>query len=104
MASRKTSLRAVGQDEKPQAVEPAAPMTVTQSASSGSTRDLLVSMRDRVARDVENPNTPARDLAALTKRLMEIVRDIEAIDARSRQEAKDDAAEVQDGDFDASAV
>lgn len=77
---------------------------ITQAASTGTTRDLLVTMRDRVAKDVENENTPARDLAALTKRLMEIVCDIEAIDARAEQEASEDAAEVEDGAFDASAV
>ncbi len=101
---RKTPLRAVGKDETPPETPKSKPMTVTKSASEGSTRDLLVSMRDRVAKDVENENTPARDLAALTKRLMEIVRDIEAIDARAQQEASEDAAEVEDGEFDASAV
>ena len=99
--TRKSPLRAVASDE----IAPrATPKTVTQAASAGTTRDLLVTMRDRVAKDVENENTPARDLAALTKRLMEIVRDIEAIDARTEQEASEDAAEVEDGAFDASAV
>lgn len=49
-------------------------------------RDLLVAMRDRVAKDVENPNTPARDLAALTRRLMEITKEIDAIDSREDQD------------------
>jgi hypothetical protein len=100
VATRKTPLRAVSPDEKPAAVRP---KTVTDAAAQGTTRELLVAMRDRVAKDVQNENTPARDLAALTKRLMEIVRDIEAIDARAEQEAKE-GAEVEDGDFDASAV
>lgn len=101
MAARKPALRAVADDEK---APDAKPQTVTQAASTGTTRDLLVTMRDRVAKDVENANTPARDLAALTKRLMEIVRDIEAIDARTDQEADKDADEVEDGDFDAASV
>lgn len=101
MTARKTTLRAVGDGE----VAPAKPpSTVTTAASKGTMRDLLVSMRDRVAKGVENENTPARDLAALTKRLMEIVRDIEAIDARAKQEADEDASEVQDGEFDAASV
>lgn len=103
MAARKTPLRAVSSDETAPAEPPSAPKTVSQAASTGNMRDLLVSMRDRVAKDVENANTPARDLAALTKRLMEIVRDIEAIDARANQEADDDD-EVEDGDFDAASV
>lgn len=104
MATRKTALRAVAPDEAPAPEAPETPKTVGQAASTGNMRDLLVAMRDRVAKDVENANTPARDLAALTKRLMEIVRDIEAIDARNAQEDDENAAEVEDGDFDASAV
>lgn len=95
------ALRAVGRDEK--APAPVHVKTVTEAASSGTTRELLVATRDRIAVSVEDPNTAARDLAALTKRLMETVRDIEAIDARSSQEADPDA-EVSDGTFDASAV
>lgn len=101
MAARKTGLRAVTEADVPTV---ASPSTVTDAAKRGTTRDLLVTMRDRVAKDVENENTPARDLAALTKRLLEIVRDIEAIDTRANQEGDDDASEVEDGEFDSSAV
>ena len=100
MAARKAPLRAVAEGEK---AAPAKPKTVTQAASGGTTRELLVAMRDRTATSVEDPNTAARDLAALTKRLMEIVREIEAIDARAVEDGES-GAEVQDGTFDASAV
>lgn len=99
MAARQ--LRSVPPGEK---ATKARPKTVTQAAQAGSARDLLVAMRDRTAVAVENPNTPARDLAALTKRLMEIVREIEALDARAKQEADEDASQVEDGEFDSSAV
>ena len=97
-----TRLRAVAKDEKP--APPAPPKTVTQAADSGSTRELLVAMRARIAKAVEDPNTPARDLAALTKRLVEVVRDIEAIDAREKQEASKNARDTPDEAFDASAI
>lgn len=90
-------LRAVEKDER------AVPKTVTEAAKFGTTRELLVATRDRIAQAVEAPNTAARDLAALTKRLMETQREIEAIDARNAQEADEDV-EVSDGEFDASAV
>ena len=80
-----------------------APKTIAQAAESGSARDLLVAMRSRIAKQVDALNTPARDRAALTKRLIEVVRDIEAIDAAHEQDGDDDA-EVEDGEFDASAV
>jgi hypothetical protein len=63
--------------------------TVAQAAADGDRRELLVAMRSRVATAVGDPNTPARDLAALTRRLMEIAKDIEAIDAASEQEGRD---------------
>ena len=101
MAARKSPLRPVAPGEKAPVRKP---KTVTEAASSGSTRDLLVAMRDRIAVAVENPNTPARDLAALTKRLAETVRDIEAIDAREAEEVADSASRATDSAFDASAI
>ena len=99
MVARKP-LRAVAPGEVAPSTKP---KTITEAADGGSTRELLVAMRARIARAVEDPNTPARDLAALTKRLVEVVRDIEAIDARTLEDGGT-GAEVQDGVFDASAV
>jgi hypothetical protein len=81
---------------------PVASKSVSEAASSGTTRELLVAMRTRIAKAVEDPNTPARDLAALTKRLIEVVRDIEAFDAREEQGGA--GRVVPDEAFDASAV
>ena len=84
MAAAPKRLRTVKAGERP---VPARPLTVSEAAEGGNQRELLVAMRTRIAKSVEDPNTPARDLAALTKRLMEVVRDIEALDARKDQEA-----------------
>ena len=62
------------------------PKTVTQAAKDGDQKELLVAMRDRVAKTVEDPDTPARDLAALTRRLMEISKEIRGLEM---QEAED---------------
>lgn len=84
-------------------VKPVKPKSVSEAADSGTTRELLVAMRARIAEAVEDKNTPARELASLTKRLMEVVRDIEALDAREAQEATK-RADATDQPFDASAV
>jgi hypothetical protein len=94
-------LRAVGPDEKPPAADP--PKTVSQAAESGTTRELLVAMRNRIARAVESDRTAARDLAALTKRLAEVVKEIEAIDVKLTQEAREDAI-PGDEEWDASSL
>ena len=83
------SLRAVGKDEAPP--ESKKPKTVAQAAKSGTPRELLVAMRDRIAETVSQSNCAARDLAALTKRLQDIARDIESIDARD-----DDSVRVRE--------
>ncbi len=76
-------------------------LSVTAAAAEGSTRDLLVAMRDRVALDVENPNTQSRDLAALTRRLLEITKEIEAIDARSAEDGEGAGVATPDDEWEA---
>lgn len=84
-AARKAPLRAVAAGEKA-APEPKK-LTVAQAAASGDHRSLLVAMRERIALTVSNPECPPRDLAALTRRLQEIAKEIEAIDLRAKEEA-----------------
>jgi hypothetical protein len=57
-------------------------------------------MRSRIAKAVQDPNTAARDLAALSRRLIEIAKDIEAIDAREAEEDAD-AESTADGEWEA---
>lgn len=92
-------LRAVSQDE------PAPPKrkTISQAAADGDHRELLVALRARVAKAVENPETPARDLAALTRRLQEIAKEIAQIDLAESEE-KSVVANSDDEDWDASAI
>ena len=101
MASKRT-LTVVPDDAVAAPVEPRK-FTVTGAAAEGSRRDLLVSMRARVATAVEDGATPARDLAALTRRLMEIAKEIDSIDAADKQEADEDAASSDEA-FDSSAI
>ena len=73
---RKAPLRAVSSDEK---AERKAPSTILEAAEQGSRIEELRAMRRRIARAMDDPNTPARDLAALSRRQLEIGKEIEAI-------------------------
>lgn len=75
MAARKP-LRAVASDEK---AEPKRPLTILEAAEDGSRIEELRAMRRRIARALDDPNTQARDLAALSRRQLEIGKEIEAI-------------------------
>jgi len=100
MPAKPRSLTVVTDADKP---KPKVVKSVTKAASDGNRRELLVAMRSRVATAVEDPNTPARDLAALTRRLMEIAKDIEAIDAAKEQEGSG-AQATPDEAWDSSAI
>lgn len=63
---------------------------VAQAAAAGDKRATLVAMRDRCARAIDDSSTPARDLAALTKRLSDFMDAIEEIDERAKAEAGSD--------------
>lgn len=82
------------------------PSSVTEAAAEGTRLDLLVAMRARVAAAVENPDTPPRDLAALTRRLLEIANEIAAIEAQAElsEDSVAVAAAVPDEPFDGTAV
>ena len=80
--------------------------SVAEAASTGSRLDLLVTMRSRVATAVDNPDTPARDLSSLTRRLLEIANEIATIEAQ--QELAEDsiaaAAAMPDEPFDSATL
>lgn len=95
-----SKLRAVAADEKPAAK---APRSIVEAADRGSARDLLVAMRNRIAKTLDEPNCPARDQASLSRRLLEIRKEIEALDAAVEQEAAESVSHEDEG-FDASAV
>lgn len=102
MPPRKPSLRAV-KDGEPTA-PPAKRKTVTAAAADGDRRELLVALRSRIAQTVEDGSTPARDLAALSRRLLEIAREIEAIDAAGQDDEIGTAAATPDDAWDSSAI
>lgn len=75
--ARKPNLRAVAPDEKP---APEKPRSILEAAEQGSRLEELRAMRRRLARALDDPNTQARDLAALSRRQLEIGKEIEAIE------------------------
>jgi hypothetical protein len=97
MAAAKQHLRPVRRNER------AKPLTVEAAAKTGDRRKLLISMRDRVAATISDPACAPRDLAALTRRLQDIVRDIELIDTAADKSLSVVAATLDD-DFDAATI
>lgn len=93
MTSRKPALTIVKDGAKGRARKPA---TVRAAADTGQRRELLIALRARIAGDIDNPNTPPRDLAALSRRLLEIAKEIEALDAAEEVDDIGEAASAPD--------
>jgi hypothetical protein len=64
-----------------------APQSVATAASSGDERALLVALRDRIAGAISD-GCAARDLASLSRRLLEVSRELADLDVRREQEQK----------------
>lgn len=64
-------------------------MNVADAAASGDRLKLLVAMRERIAETVSDPDCPPRDLAALTRRLQDIAKEIAEIQERAEIEGKE---------------
>jgi hypothetical protein len=100
MAARKP-LRAVAPGE---AAPVAQKFTVAQAAATGDHRALLVAMRERIAKAVSSEDCPPRDLAALTRRLQDISKEIEALVLRAREEGSDADDVAADEEWSAEAL
>jgi hypothetical protein len=92
---QKAPLRSVKPDES----RPVPKQTVAQAAATGDHRALLVAMRERIAQTVSSADCPPRDLAALTRRLQDIAKEIEAIDLRAKEEGADAADVASDEEW-----
>ena len=53
-------------------------MTFTEAVRSNDRRDALIALRDKIAATIDGTDS-GRDIAALSKRLMEVMREIDAL-------------------------
>ena len=79
-------------------------MTVSEAAASGDRLAELVAMRTVIARAIDSEKTLARDLASLSKRLVDIGREIEEIKAESESDEIGEAADSPDESFDPKTI
>ena len=56
-------------------------MTLTEAAMSGDKRATLIALRDKIAETIENCES-GRDMAANSKRLMEVMAELESLPER----------------------
>ena len=105
MTAKKPDLRVAGPNDKPITKPPAEKLVA--KAIDLSERDLLVTLRSKIATDIDH-GVPAHTLAGLTKQLLELDQKIRAIDLalESEREASggDSNEDAEDEAFDADAI
>ena len=101
MAARK-HLKAVEAAGGPEV--PRVDLSVSAAAESGDRLEELRAMRRVISRHIDSPDTLARDLAALTRRQMEISREIEALRNETEGDALGKAADSPDETFNPATV
>ena len=100
MAARKPALRPVKAGERAKAPDEA--LTLAQAVETGDYRKILVAQRREIALSLPDERGPAK--AALHRQLSLIAKEIEALDAKSKQEANEDAELSGDRPWDEEAI
>jgi len=98
MAARK-HLTAVDDSHEPMPV-----MSVSEAAESGSRIAELRAMRRVIALRIDDDKTAARDLAALSKRQMDISKEIQELMTEAEGDELGKAADSPDAGFDPTSV
>jgi hypothetical protein len=98
MTAAKSHLRVASDQDAPTKRK-----TVSEAATGGNRRELLVALRDRIAKAVADVDCPPRDLAALSRRLQDIAKDIDALDLAESEE-RSVVVSTDDDDWDQSTI
>jgi hypothetical protein len=64
----------------------------------------LIALRDRIADAIAEPDCPKRDLASLSLRLANIVKEIKALESAEGADDIGEAVSVPDAEFDSAAL
>lgn len=81
----KNDKKTVKKDEK---------IRLTDAAKSGNRKKILIALRDRLAETIENCES-GRDMAANSKRLMEVIEELDAIKAEEKAKREKRKAQKQ---------
>lgn len=87
--ARKANLRTVEPDE----TAPKRPESVATAVTSGTARDVNLAMQDRIAKAIDADDIRGADLAALSRRLIELRKELTALDAQAKEVADDEFVE-----------
>lgn len=103
-AKKATPLRSVKPGEQPETRSPVKPLTISEAAEVGDRLAELQAMRRRLATALDDPMCPPRDMAALSRRQLEIGREIDAMKAAAEREADVDHRATEAEAWDEAAI
>lgn len=83
---RKSALRVATAADAP----PSRPESVSAAVQAGHPRDVNIAMQDRIAKAIDAEDIKGADLAALSRRLHELRKELAAMDAQAKEAAEDE--------------
>lgn len=90
--------------ELPEKQAKSRPKTIVAAATDGTQLELLIALRNRIAKMIGSPKCQARDMAALSRQLREIAKEIEALEAVDREDGITGAASTPDEPWNSEAI
>lgn len=101
MAAR---LRTVPEPEpsKPKPPSKAGRPKSLQNAANSSEREMLVALRNKLAKQIESDDVAAHALGRLVREFRQIDKDIRELDRRAKQQSSDDDTDDVDTEWDGS--
>ncbi|WP_136314432.1 hypothetical protein [Actinomyces procaprae] len=102
--ARKPQLRAVPDTPPVEVAEPeapAAPSSVLEAAERGSRKDVLTTMRKRLAKALDSDKTSPRDLASISRRLLEIDAQVRVIEEGEKEALDESGDATEDEEWEA---
>ena len=82
-STKSPALRVVSTDERPS--------SVSAAVQGGSPRDVNIAMQDRIAKAIDAEDIRGADLAALSRRLHELRKELSALDAQAKEATEDES-------------
>ena len=95
--ARKSTLRVASPADSPPK-----PLSLAEAVETGDYRKILVAQRREIAESIPDERGPAK--AALHRQLSLIAKELEALDAKEKQEANEDAELVGEQSWDSEAI
>lgn len=104
MAARRLRAAPEPEPSKPKPPSKAGRPKSLQNAANSSEREMLLALRNKLAKQIDAESTPAHAVGRLIREFRQIDKDIRELDRRTKQQSSDDDYTDLDTEWDDSSI